>query len=666
MARERIISTRSIIEPRLRIKQRDYTIPVRLNQLPLVQSPSKRIPIRCSILNKKNMTSQTKQIERSSDITTSNTMIQNKISFKSMRFISSCRAFWLAIAIISCMICLIGKSSLCDNNSQTNQALSTSLQSASQKLPSTSHHHNQKRKSASTDHKEHLLSYLTDNIERQHFKMKPSRAFVHQRPSKFDSGDDLNESEFTSIQSSNRYNKIAHKNSNPLAAADKVDQGMRHIMQMHEHAHHPPPPTAASSSTPSDLSTSASSSFVNKWRDISRAPSRVASTLINPSKMMTQVLSYISPLIGASKLIDPAVLNQKLAIQNSTASSGSTIVSRLRLNPFTGRSISNQAALNNLFGFERNKQSLSPFVTQSPQTAFLARPDFFKSSLTAAGRHFTTPSTSLFDSLMGESASSNKDLLADSSSTIETASPVTVDNESSKGNQEDSNNQDQQAKSILKPDSASRLWLKNSANQVAQNYLQNSFRGLLTLSQLPILPTGSVSSAPSELEKNRLSIITKLKGTQTNNSGSKHPIGQKQQQHQQSQNFNQSLAQSQRRRALDELYRYAYILSTGIGRKRDPLVALGSSPPRSVVASSMLNQKQSVFSQRSKGLLSSIQNQKQLLDYAKSLRSALLPSALNKAKPRGVMWDMATDPSLAVTVFHLLERASVALPLGKC
>lgn len=635
MAREQVISSaRSIVEPRLRIKQRDYTIPVRLNQLPVMHSKCKLESMRRSRPNTNSPR------ENGSNIN----MIQKQISIESKRFPSLYKLILMAGAVICFAFCLIGKPTLCDNNSQGSEARSISSQQVSLKSSGTNNH-SQKRNKVSTNHKEHLLSYLSDNIERQHFKMKPLRAFDHQRPSKFDSGDDLSESLLGS-QSSGAFGQ-----KSPAAAADKVDQGMRHIMQMHEQVHHQQPTNPISSSSQSD-SLASGSSFVNKWRDISRAPARVASTLINPSKMVTQVLSYISPLIGASKLIDPSNLGQKLISQNSTAGSGSTIVSRLRLNPFTGRSISNQASIGDLFGFERNKATQSSFVTQAPQTAYLVRPDLFKSP-SASARQFTTPSTSLYETLMGESSSPGKDLQVDPSSSLASL----LESGGSKVGEDDDIEAGQQAKAIFGPDSAGRVWLKNSANQLAQSYLQNSFRGLLTLSQLPILPSGSVSSAPSELEKNRLSFISKLKNTQTNSNSGKHPAGLAQQ------NQNQSLvSQSQRRRAIDELYRYAYILSTGIGRKKDPLIALGSAPPPK---SSMFNQKQGAISQRSKGLLTSIQNQKQIYDYAKVLRSVLSPGALNKAKPRGVMWDMATDPSLAVTVFHLLERASVALPLGK-
>lgn len=588
-------------------------------------------------------------------------MIPNKISSKSSRRLTSMyRILLLASAIICSTICLIGKSTLCDNNSQISEARSAvGSQATSLQQSISSSNINQKRnhnKASAANHKEHLLSYLSDNIERQHFKMKPPRAFVHQRPSKFDSGDDLNE-----IFMSQPINSYNHRGSNPKSAADKVDQGMRHIMRMHEQVGHQHPTNTASSSTASDSSSSSSSSsaatsgsnFVNKWRDISRAPARVASNLINPGKMMTQVLSYISPLIGASKLIDsPTLLNQKTTGQNLTGLAGSTLVSRLRLNPFTGRSINDQPSIDSIFGFERNKVAQGSSVTQTPQTAYLVKPDLFKYSSGANSLQFTTPSASLFEALMGEpsSSSSDKDLEADSSSS--SASLIEGNDLKTKGDND--NEAKQQAKSILGPNGAGRNWLKNSANQFAQNYLQNSFRGLLTLSQLPISPTGSASSAPSEQEKNRVSLITKLKNAQMNH---KHPAGQ----HKPNQNQS-STAESQRRRALDELYRYAYILSLGIGRKRDPLMALASKPPP---RSSIFKQKQGAFSQRSKGILSSIQNQKQMLDYTKALKSLLTPNALNKAKPRGVMWDMATDPSLVVTVFHLLERASVALPLGR-
>lgn len=167
---------------------------------------------------------------------------------------------------------------------------------------------------------------------------------------------------------------------------------------------------------------------------------------------------------------------------------------------------------------------------------------------------------------------------------------------------------------------------------MAQSYLQDSFRGLLTLTQLPILQATPISTAPSILEKGgQKSKDPKKTSTQT--------------------------SQVNRNRAIDELYRYAYILGTSARRKRDPLKALGTNS----VKKSLIKQK-GVFSQRSRNqLIAPNSNQNQLLNYAKGLKSMLTAGG---AKPRGVMWEMATDPSMAVTVFHLLERASVALPLG--
>lgn len=48
-----------------------------------------------------------------------------------------------------------------------------------------------------------------------------------------------------------------------------------------------------------------------------------------------------------------------------------------------------------------------------------------------------------------------------------------------------------------------------------------------------------------------------------------------------------------------------------------------------------------------------------------SKHASLSPNNKNLAKPRGVMWEMATDTSLGVTLLHMMDRASFALPLGK-
>lgn len=125
-----------------------------------------------------------------------------------------------------------------------------------------------------------------------------------------------------------------------------------------------------------------------------------------------------------------------------------------------------------------------------------------------------------------------------------------------------------------------------------------------------------------------------------------------------------TLSEQKRKLAAEEVMRFAYILTKRLSGKNDPLKALAASGPS-------LNAvpPNKTFSQRSKNPLNS--PNRQFLYYLRQLRHLLmggprlrLPNKKNQIRPRGVMWDMATDPSLAVTVFHLLESASVALPLG--
>lgn len=520
--------------------------------------------------------------------------------------------------------------------------------------------------SNSVNYKENLLSYLTDDIERQHFKnhLKPVRAFVRQRPSKFDSGEDSSEeaSDAKSGFSINRSRGIVNRNitaNNRHSNINKVDEGLRQIMMMHEHAL--PPMTSGQKQQQQESGLSKTSNSVTnlalKLKELSRSPARVASSLINPNKMMSNVLSYISPLVNAK-------------FTNST-STGSI----LNFNPFAGRSnnqVEYSPAAKNLLSFALSSDypstssKSSSSVTNLPQTSFLSKPSIEKAneryfSPTQATISLNNLADTVLKSALIKPNISPKDLLTSESldsfshsansvsSSIPTPGNSIDDSPSKQQPGGHSSNKFLNSRNLLKPLVSSHSgssWLKDNANKVAQSYIQDSFRGLLTLSQLPILQAGPISTAPSVLEKG-----SKLKDSNKQPGGSSLSSA-----------FNSS---SERSRAIDELYRYAYILGTGVRRKRDPLTALESSSSASKLAHSALTNRKGVFSQRSRNQfkVSSVRpaSNKQLLDYAKSLRSILSTGA----KPRGVMWDMATDPSLAVTVFHLLERASVALPLGE-
>lgn len=561
MANKRNRVLRYLTECRLRIKQRDYTIPVRLNQ-PLLST-------NVNLLLNNDV----------AQINPQQTKMTNKISIKAKRFKPS------TLMVIAIATLTISTKAIC--HTQT-----SSLKSQVQKNRHTDNGPN----------KEHLLSYLAENIERQHL-MKPVRAFVQQRPSKFDSGDDLS-------YESSEVNYV-HRNSTPTH--QKVDEGLRQILRMHEKANQNRPVESSTSSSSADIARS------SRWREFSKNPARVAANLINPNKVVSQVMSYISPLIS-SKLISPSIFDLK-GILNSNNNG-----SKLGLNPFTSRSNNQVTPTKSIFNMKKIREASHNYATTLPQASYLAKPESFEKS---NGRQFSTQPTNFLDDIGDTVLKSSlikpnlspKDLLASESSSssnqIATPQPELA---------ESANQLNENYSKGLRSQSASS-WFKNNANKLAQNYLQDSLRSLLTLSQLPILQANHISTAPSVLEK-------PYKKKAVNKVGSQ-PAPQ---------------SQSQSQRALAELYRYAYILGTR--RKRDPLAALSSS-------TSLIKQK-GVFSQRSRNQLLAAPNNNQLMNYARSIRTALGTGA----KPRGVMWDMATDPSLAVTVFHLLERASVALPLG--
>lgn len=117
-----------------------------------------------------------------------------------------------------------------------------------------------------------------------------------------------------------------------------------------------------------------------------------------------------------------------------------------------------------------------------------------------------------------------------------------------------------------------------------------------------------------------------------------------------------SIENTVRARAFDEFFRLANIINAGLTSKDDG--STGSN-----------RNKLNGFNQRSTNVISA-SNQGKLVKYVQGKLKSVIPQSTNaltqsRARPRGIMWEMATDPSLAVTVFHLLERASVALPLGE-
>lgn len=452
-----------------------------------------------------------------------------------------------------------------------------------------------------------VLSALND-IERQHFKLPSNLQFLNQRPSKFDSGDDIRELQLNDLEKQNYFIK-----NRELSTTGAADDRMRHILSMHD-----APSIAAAQSA-----------------KINAEPTK--------NKMLSHLIEYVSSINvkSAAKALD--------RLQSTNSTIARELIAK---NPFVARSIKNskqpRPALklaNQLMENFNYRKS----VTSSPETSFLVKPgDYLVSKLTGRAATKPTPiiqqiveddnkSASYFDDLMTEQASISSAVNTPLQSNLPQANA----------------NTQQQAKSQVAKDSSTittkaSQWLFSDSdglsikkpNKMANKYLHDSFRGLLTLTQLPILG-GQISTAPSVFERQS---YLKMKQHQDRNSNSTNLS---------------ILSESQRRKAIDELYRYAYILGTSVRRKKkDPLTALASTTPINKITSSTSHHHQN-------------QKSKQLSDYARDIKSLLSSKNLKfdlqsskKAKPRGVMWEMATDPSLAVTVFHLLERASVALPLG--
>lgn len=483
-------------------------------------------------------------------------------------------------------ITLTSNLSLCDNEA----TLKSPVKQTSQQLQQQSQRQRQKPE-VSSHSKEQLASSLADQIERQHFKSKlriPSiNQLVHsQRPSKFDSGDNLS-SDSTNFISSNISARPIDKS---YLSNSETDASMRQILRMHENFHRPPTTTTKQSSSAED-----STQARNRWHLLPHRPVQIVSDLFKPRKMISQVLSYISPVV-ASK---PASSHSDQG--GGRASSTLESFAHLRANPLIP--FLNKAKVGSL---------VRPFTSAPQESSYLAKPDFTGKS--NSGAQFSTQPSNVLQSLF-KSAPETEDLMESDSNL------APVQSSASSSTPKEANTDTEREESSRFP--AVKSWIKSNANQLAQKYFQDSLRGLVALSQLPIIsPVTPISTAPSVLEK----------------------VG------------NHNTTQSKRLRAIEELYRYAYLLSTGVNRKRDPLKALGlgSNGPKS--------SKLDPLSQRSIGQLMSSSSQNKNVRPFKSLLSNDL---FQRAKPRGVLWDMSTDPSLAVTVFHLLERASVALPLGK-
>ena len=486
----------------------------------------------------------------------------------------------------------------------------------------------QQSKASAASHREDLIASLSDSIERQHFRIKPIRALVQLRPSKFDNGRESlsNEpSEFRPIKVAGS-SSATSQTSQSSFQWPKQDASMSQIIMMHEHA------ALAGTKTKTGGSSGGSqdsSEAGTRWRDLARSPVKTASSLIASNKVVAQVLHYLAPIASGPSLLSGSFL------PNST----SLAIIKADGNPFSARAHQNHSIRPADPAPESSKAApLSPTsintgnqpLPLAPQSALLRGLRYLANGLSSpASLSKMRPS----ETAEGPLESYSADLMADSSQSIEHLPLRAADMKTENLPKLSTSSFSTQHQA------AGGARLEKGANQGAQSsYLQDSFRDLLTLSQLPILSGGPTSTAPSDLEP-----------------GGKQWLA------------NKMVAQQtwgNRSQSIEDLLRFAYIF--GARRKRDPLKALGSPPP------SIIQRRPSLLDSLTRPASPmAVASTKPITDkqstsispFANRFGSLL---ATNKsAKPRGVMWDMATDPTLAVTVFHLLERASVALPLGE-
>lgn len=506
----------------------------------------------------------------------------------------------------------------CDNSRGLQAVGSAGIQTLSSALLGKS---SQLSQAKTASQRQRLLESLAQSVERQHLGLGPTPG--HERPSSFEASQSVHKlsarppSDYPGGQTSSTMKM-------------KAEDSMRSVLMMHEMAARAPPlpqPQVVNQQKEKHIS-------LDRW-----------ATLNNT--LFKQVASLIQPLAGFDKASNSEVLGA-----NHSNSTGT----RAKLHQFVARSNNSPITLINIGLSQLSKRVASPAtgvqrktVTEAPQTSFLAKPIF--AQLSGLAQQFSPTPQSVSFELNSKCTSSDactvqpalpEEVAAASSELVATNPPA--DHQKASGS----------AKEKLASTGSAGSWLKNSANQIAQSYLHDSFRGLLTMSQLPILSANPISTAPSIHE----CTTGRCKAGQSQESG--RPTSG-------STSTTSSLnrLQNKRRRALDELYRYAYLVGSGVRRKRDPLKALSSASSPSAL-SSLTNRRRGVFGGQKSNNEQQLANNEitNLANAALKLIRASGPSS-KRAKPRGVMWEMATDPSLAVTLFHLLERASFALPLGK-
>lgn len=459
---------------------------------------------------------------------------------------------------------------------------------------------------AVSNQKENLLASLANNIELQHFRLKPIRSLVQQRPSKFDSvseglQDEPNEMKSLIKHEYRHQNHMMSKHRPQTTGSnEKSEDRMRQIVQMHETAsahssfnqHNTRPTTAINTPAFDSPNLNERNSELTRLQAMVKGPSQLISRAIQNMKPISIFPRFSPTLNGTDPLMNLSSLVRSSSIFSGRANNGSNLKHSL------GSNIRQDTRLP-----LTDPQEIGE---TSPQAYVLAA---IESSSDNKGRQSSDDKKG---TIIKKTSGSVKSPAKPSRSEIDTA---------------DSTEQRETSNLGL------RNWVKKSHGKpIRNNFVQESFRDLITLSQLPILSNNPASTAPSVYEK-----------------GGKFWLDDK-----------QDSPRGNRTRTIDDFVRFLYLLSTTSRRKRDPLEAM--SPQPSNLVTTIVNQATNALRKKPLKL-----NERPYADQKLThwIRGHGNPFLTKDATPRGVMWDMATDPSLAVTVFHLLERASVALPLGK-
>lgn len=503
----------------------------------------------------------------------------------------SCRAFNhnKMLKIIILVIPFVALNSIqtynCDIIKTSPGAADTSLHT--EKI--MSQHETSQGSRAVTSQKENLLATLANNIELQHFRLKPIRSLVQQRPSKFDSVSEGLQDEPNEIKPFMKHSQYPPNRNQNSSPSKKSEDRMRQIMQMHEIAsahssinHHnlqpPATETASVSSNPNERN-----GDLTRLQSIVKSPSQLISKALQHTK-----LTSIFPRLSVSLNATEQLMNLSSLVRSSSI--------------FSGRA-HNGSNLRGSIGKQATR--LQSDDVQEPEEAV---PQAYILAPIETDHKAQTSEEGLGTVIR------------------KTAGNVKSPTKPNRSELDIIDNTEQRETSNM----GLKNWLKMSHGKpVRNNFVQESFRDLITLSQLPIMSNNPASTAPSVYEK-----------------GGKFWLDDK-----------QIGARGNRTRTIDDLVRFIYLLSTSSRRKRDPLEAM--SPQPSNLMTTFVNQATNSLRKRPHNRP---YTDRKLTHW---IRGNGNPFFMKDASPRGVMWDMATDPSLAVTVFHLLERASVALPLGK-